>query len=114
MQLKNERSGVASAPIQPLPFRIYNEHNFDQIRQLRRLCEEQRFAIQVVAQVLPFRVNQYVIDYLIAWDDVPDDPMFRLVFPQSEMRQQSLQPHSSLPPVCDDDVLLSNIDLPPS
>ena len=57
----------------------------DQILQLQRLSEEQRFTIRVVAQVLPFRVNQYVIDQLIAWDDVPDDPMFRLVFPQAEM-----------------------------
>ena len=35
--------------------------------------------------MLPFRVNQYVIDELIDWDDAPDDPMFRLVFPQPEM-----------------------------
>jgi KamA family protein len=68
-----------------LPFRVYTQHNFDQIRQLRCLSEEQRFAIRVVAQVLPFRVNQYVTDHLVAWDDVPDDPMFRLVFPQPEM-----------------------------
>ena len=85
MRMKNERPRVAAAPIQPLPFRIYNENNFDRIRQLRRLSEEQRFAIRVVAQILPFRVNQYVIDHLIVWDDVPNDPMFRLVFPQREM-----------------------------
>ena len=85
MRIEKEYTGVGSAPIQPLSFRVYNERNFDQVRQLRCLSEEQRFAIRVVAQVLPFRVNQYVIDHLIAWDDVPDDPMFRLVFPQPEM-----------------------------
>jgi KamA family protein len=82
---KRTRFGLSTSPIRPLPFRIYNQHNFDQIRQVQRLSESQRFAIRVVSQVLPFRVNQYVIDYLIAWDDVPDDPMFRLVFPQPEM-----------------------------
>lgn len=71
--------------IEPLSFRIFNQHNFDQIQQLDRLSEEQLFAIKVVAQVLPFRVNQHVIDHLIAWDDVPDDPIYRLVFPQPEM-----------------------------
>jgi len=85
LQVKYEYSDAASTPIPPLPFRVYTQHNFDQIRQLQRLSEEQRFGIRVVASVLPFRVNQYVIDHLIAWDDVPDDPMFRLVFPQPEM-----------------------------
>ncbi len=44
-----------------------------------------RFAMQVVARVLPFRVNQYVIEDLIDWDNVPDDPIFRLTFPQQDM-----------------------------
>ena len=82
---QHKDSGAASTPIQPVPFRVYTHHNFDQIQQLERLSEEQRFAIRVVAQVLPFRVNQHVIDQLICWDDVPADPMFRLVFPQPEM-----------------------------
>ena len=43
--------------------------------------------MRAVAKVLPFRVNQYVLDELIDWDRVPDDPLFRLVFPQPEMLQ---------------------------
>ena len=85
MRFIDETSRVAATPIQPLPFRIYTQHNFDQIPQLERLSAEQRFAIRVVAAVLPFRVNQYVIDELVDWDHAPDDPMFRLVFPQPEM-----------------------------
>ena len=68
-----------------VPFRVYSVQNFEQIPQLQELNEEQRFAIKVVAQVLPFKVNQYVVDHLIRWDDVPNDPMFRLVFPQPGM-----------------------------
>lgn len=41
--------------------------------------------MQVVAKVLPFRVNQYVIDELIDWDQVPNDPIFQLTFPQQGM-----------------------------
>ncbi len=85
MQFNSECLGVASTPIRPSPFRIYTQHNFDQIRQLQCLSKEQRFAIRVVAQVLPFRVNQYVIDHLIEWDDIPSDPIFCLVFPQAGM-----------------------------
>jgi KamA family protein len=66
-------------------FRVYTEQHLDLIPQLARLPEEQRFAIQVVANVLPFRVNQYVIDELIEWDRVPNDPLFQLTFPQPEM-----------------------------
>ena len=85
MRLFNKDSATPSDPISPAAFSVYNQHNFDQIRQLKCLSEDQHFAIRVVAQVLPFRVNQYVVDHLIQWDDVPDDPMFRLVFPQPEM-----------------------------
>ncbi|MDV3238719.1 MAG: lysine 2,3-aminomutase [Gammaproteobacteria bacterium] len=66
-------------------FQVYTERQLDQIAPLRRLSEEQRFAMRVVAQVLPFRVNQYVIDELIDWDRVPDDPIFQLTFPQQGM-----------------------------
>ncbi len=38
-----------------------------------------------VARVLPFRTNRYVVDELIDWARVPDDPMFQLTFPQPEM-----------------------------
>jgi KamA family protein len=71
--------------ISPQSLRVYTQHDFGKIRQLQHLSKKQQFEIRVVAQVLPFRVNQYVCDQLIAWDDVPNDPMFRLVFPQPEM-----------------------------
>ena len=75
LRIRRGASDSLSAPIRPRPLRIYTRRNFEQIRQLRCLSEEQRFAIRVVTQVLPFRVNQYVIDHLIEWDDVPNDPM---------------------------------------
>ena len=65
--------------------RLFGTHQLSQISQLERLSEEQRFAIRVVATVLPFRVNHYVIDQLIDWDKIPQDPMFQLCFPQDEM-----------------------------
>lgn len=63
----------------------FTERQFDSIPHLARLSSEQRFNMRVVANVLPFRVNQYVLDELIDWDNIPDDPMFRLTFPQPEM-----------------------------
>ncbi len=40
---------------------------------------------EIVSHVFPFRVNAYVLNELIRWPQVPDDPIFRLLFPQKEM-----------------------------
>ncbi len=44
-----------------------------------------REAVEVVAEVLPFKTNSYVCEHLIDWSRVPDDPMFQLTFPQRGM-----------------------------
>lgn len=49
------------------------------------LDDEQRHAIEVVGKVLPFKVSPHVIDQLIDWSAVPNDPIFQLVFPQRGM-----------------------------
>jgi len=66
-------------------FQVFTERHLENIPQIQRLPEAQRFEMRVVANVLPFRVNQYVIDELIDWDNIPADPMFQLTFPQKEM-----------------------------
>ena len=69
-------------------FKAYTERQLDDIAQIQRLPEEQRFAMHVVANVLPFRVNQYVIDELIDWTNIPEDPIFQLTFPQPDMLEK--------------------------
>lgn len=66
-------------------FKVYTHRQLESIRQVQALSEAQRFEMKVVSQVLPFRVNDYVIEELIDWSNIPDDPIFRLVFPQREM-----------------------------
>ena len=41
--------------------------------------------MKAVSAVLPFRVNSYVLDTLIDWSAVPEDPIYKLVFPQPGM-----------------------------
>lgn len=67
------------------PFQVYTQRDLERIAPLSQLPEAFRFDMQVVSTVLPFRVNQYVIDELIDWDQVPDDPIFQLTFPQRGM-----------------------------
>ncbi|WP_019570296.1 KamA family radical SAM protein [Thioalkalivibrio sp. ALE11] len=71
--------------IEPREFQVYNDRNLDRIEALELVPEAMRFDMRVVASVLPFRINEYVIDELIDWDNIPDDPMFQLTFPQREM-----------------------------
>ena len=70
---------------QARPFRVYTLRDLDRITAVHHLPADQRFAMKVVATVLPFRVNDYVIERLIDWSNVPDDPIFQLTFPQSGM-----------------------------
>ncbi len=57
--------------------------------QWARVPRELRRAIEVVGSVLPFRSNQYVMDQLIDWSAVPDDPIYNLTFPREGMLDAS-------------------------
>ncbi|WP_344875273.1 lysine 2,3-aminomutase [Allokutzneria multivorans] len=61
--------------------------------QVSRLAPELRRDIAVVSAVLPFKVNNYVLDELIDWSAAPDDPIFRLTFPHRDMLPDSMYQH---------------------
>lgn len=63
----------------------YAIHNFRKIPQMEALPESLKKEIEVVASVLPFKANNYVVDELINWDNVPNDPIYTLTFPRREM-----------------------------
>ena len=60
-------------------------HNFRNIPQIKSISSEIIEAIEIVGSVLPFKTNNYVVDNLIDWNDIPDDPIFKLTFPQKDM-----------------------------
>ncbi|HYE39340.1 MAG TPA: lysine 2,3-aminomutase [Ramlibacter sp.] len=66
-------------------FQPYTRQTITQARQWQLLAPELQEAVQVVSHVLPFRTNAYVLDQLIDWSRVPDDPIYRLVFPHRDM-----------------------------
>ncbi len=66
-------------------YKAYHGRNFREIPQISALSKELLFDIEVVSQVFPFKVNNFVIDHLIEWDKAPRDPMFNLTFPRREM-----------------------------
>lgn len=68
-----------------MEYKSYTLHNFRDIPQMEFLTEEQKFNIEVVGTVLPFKTSNYVLDELIHWDKFDKDPAFILNFPQKEM-----------------------------
>jgi len=63
----------------------YTLMNFRTIPQIQQISEETQFEMEVVGNVLPFKTNNYVVEQLIDWDNVPNDPMYVLTFPQKGM-----------------------------
>ncbi|MDE1461639.1 KamA family radical SAM protein [Spartinivicinus poritis] len=64
--------------------KYYNINNFETIPQLQALSDDQKHTMRVISHVLPFRTNNYVINELIDWNNIPEDPMFQLAFMQHE------------------------------
>lgn len=75
--------------MEPMKYKAYLLSNFKSIPQLEKVTAEDIEAIEVVGNVLPFKVNNYVIDELIDWNNYKNDPIFRLTFPQKEMLAKS-------------------------
>ena len=59
--------------------------SYGSLPQIQQLDPELREQIEVVSAVFPFRTNAYIVDHLIDWEKVPDDPIYQLTFPQRGM-----------------------------
>ena len=71
--------------ITPRKMKFYGLKDIDNIPQLKILNKDEKFALSVIAHVLPFRTNNYVVEELIDWNNVPDDPIYQLTFLQKDM-----------------------------
>ena len=70
---------------QEMKYRAYTLHNYKEIPQIKNLSPQDIEAIEVVGRVLPFKANNYVVEQLIDWNNIPNDPIFTLTFPRKEM-----------------------------
>lgn len=68
-----------------MTYKSYMLLNYKTIPQVANLPEDLLEAIDVVGSVLPFKTNNYVVENLIDWNNVPDDPIFTLTFPRKNM-----------------------------
>lgn len=66
-------------------YKNYTLRNYKEIEALKNLNQTDYEAIETVGSVLPFKTNNYVINNLIDWSNIPEDPIFTLTFPRKEM-----------------------------
>lgn len=78
-------AAATSSPPGFAKYKPYNRSSIQRAPQWERVPHDLREAVDVVSRVLPFRTNQYVLDELIDWDRIPDDPVFRLSSPHRTM-----------------------------
>lgn len=76
---------IASKEPIPTKFKPYTRQTIHQAPQWASIPQELQEAVQVISRVLPFRTNQYVMNELIDWNKIPDDPIYRLIFPHQDM-----------------------------
>jgi hypothetical protein len=69
---------------------------FSRIEQLQNLSRECLFAMRVIACELPFKINRNLVERLIDWHNILENPTFQMVFPKPEM----LAP-KHFPPIAD-------------
>ncbi|CAD6523662.1 Lysine 2,3-aminomutase related protein [metagenome] len=81
MQKQDSVWGIKESP----RLKSYTLANFRELPQIQKIGVEKQFEMEVVGNVLPFKTNNYVVEQLIDWNNIPNDPMFVLTFPQRGM-----------------------------
>ncbi|SEL68313.1 L-lysine 2,3-aminomutase [Aquimarina amphilecti] len=66
-------------------FKSYNNKSFKQTEYYTRLPKDEKEIFDVLSSVFHFKVNNYVLAHLINWEAIPEDPIYKLVFPRKEM-----------------------------
>jgi KamA family protein len=82
------RVAVRRARVTQRGYRAHSRKDIDTVPALRHLAPDEITAMKAVSAVLPFRVNNYVVEDLINWDDIPEDPIYQLTFPQAGMLER--------------------------
>ncbi len=68
-----------------MQYRTYTNLTFKNSPYYKKLPPAQREEFDVLSQVFHFKVNNYVLEHLIDWQAVPNDPIYRLAFLRKDM-----------------------------
>jgi len=68
-----------------MKFISYNNTSFKKTEYYSGLPKEEKQVFDVLSSVFHFKVNNFVLEHLIDWSSVPNDPIYKLIFPRKEM-----------------------------
>ena len=72
-----------------MKFKSYNNKTFQNTVFFENLPELEKKTLEVLLMVFQLKVNNYVLEKLIDWGNIPNDPIYKLVFPRKEMLSES-------------------------
>jgi len=76
--------GLGTSVLEPKPFKLYSKSHIQLLFE-RHAPHLDPLGYVAAATVFPMRTNNYVVEQVIDWSKVPNDPIFKLVFPQPDM-----------------------------
>lgn len=68
-----------------MKFKSFTGSSFKLSSYFSHLSENDQLEFSVLTKIFPFKANQFVLDNLIDWSNIPGDPIYKLVFPRKEM-----------------------------
>lgn len=68
-----------------MKYQAYSDNSFIKTDFFKQIPAQQQHEFKVLTNVLPFKINNYVAEQLIDWSNVPNDPIYQLIFPRKEM-----------------------------
>lgn len=68
-----------------MKFKTFNNNTFPSSVYYKLLPNSERENFDILSSIFHFKINTYVADNLIDWDNVPEDPIYRILFPRKEM-----------------------------
>ena len=63
-----------------MQYRAFNFSSFSKSKYAKNLSDQELKELELVSHILPFKVNNYILDELIDWNNKETDPMFNLYF----------------------------------
>lgn len=66
-------------------YKSINTREFENTSYFEKLSSDYQQDLKILSLIFPFKVNTYILEELIDWDNWESDPIFRLVFPHRDM-----------------------------
>lgn len=84
-EVQTKAQSQTMPPLERPKMKFLGLSDLDTHPQLKKIPAEDRRVMKLIGQVLAFRVNNYVVEQLIDWDNIPNDPIYQLTFLQPGM-----------------------------